>query len=625
MTQERLINSDTKRIRCIAGPGTGKTYALKGRVKRLIENDPLEAEKIFAVTYTRLAAGQLRNDLCNLDVEGSEKIHASTLHSYAFKILQEERAIEESGRVPRVCFESEKQVLKQDLALEFGGVREVNEKMNAFCTMWARLQHEEVGCPISAADQQFNQKYLQWMKFHKGIMVDELISLAVNYLRNNPVNNISNRFNHVIVDEYQDLNKADQTLIELIGKDKNMTIVGDDDQSIYGFRHANPEGIRSWIDDQSEPKEHFDLNVCRRCDGKIISLANSLIANNPNRIGSDLIPQEGRENLGNIDIVQWHTRERETKGIALGIKKIIDNEEVPEGEDLLVLVQRSFFGEKIKDELENLGITDVSLKTKMNWKGKPLGTGIAYATLLEDESDLISIRYLLGSEHGTWNNAKYSILYNYCINHSKNLIDVLSDESKCSELRISQLHDRWNGIKARLSELREKSNEELIDTLFPLANDTERIGDMLKKLNEEGELEEKKIIDVLRDSIINKDDLAEDTKIKIMTLHSAKGLSSHTVIIAGAINGILPSKDLSSGTWANLEEDRRLFFVALTRAKKRLILSSFKKVRKIENMQKNLGLPGYGMWLDTSSSMFFLELGPDKPAVVIGEDWLNTL
>lgn len=626
MSQEELINSDIQRIRCIAGPGTGKTYALKGKVKRIIETDSSEAEKIFAVTYTRLAAGQLKNDLCNLNIENAEKIHASTLHSFAFKILQEERAIHESGRVPRVCFDSERQVLKQDLASEFGGTREVDDKIEAFCAMWARLQHEDAGWPSNEIDLKFNQKYIQWMKFHGGILVDELICLAVNYLRNNPVNDISNRFNYIIVDEYQDLNKADQILIELIGMNKNVTIVGDDDQSIYAFRYAHPEGIRNWLDAQPLPKIHFDLNICRRCDGKIISLANNLIANNPNRIGSSLTPEEGREDSGKVEMVQWPTRNKETKGIALGIKKIIDNNEIPEDQNLLVLTQRSFFGGKIKEELENLGITDVSLKTKINWKGKPLGTSVAYATLLEDESDLISIRYLLGSEHATWYREKYSILYNYCIDHSQNPIEILNNQDKCVELGISPLHNRWNVIKTRLSELRDKSKAELIETLFPLTSDTERVRRLLIELDEAGGLEDKTIIEALRDSIIDKDDITEDAKIKIMTLHGAKGLSSHTVIIAGAVNGILPSKDLASGEWSNLDEDRRLLFVAITRAKERLILSSFKKVSKTESMQKNLGLPvRYQRWLDTRPSMFFLELGPDKPEALVGENWLRSL
>ena len=625
MSQEELISSDTQRIRCIAGPGTGKSYSLKGKVKRLIETNVTEASKIFAVTYTRLAAGELKRDLTSMDVEGSEQIESSTLHSFAYKILQQENAISELGRHPRPCFSSEIKVLENDLAAEFSGVRNVQKKIKALSSMWARLQHESPGYPSDPDDCRFNTKYQEWMKFHKGIMIDELISLAVTYIRNNPVNDITNKFDYIIVDEYQDLNKADQTLINLISDGKCITILGDDDQSIYSFRHAHPTGIRTWLDEQPDPKEQIHINTCRRCDGKIISLSNSLIANNPNRLNNALIPMQGKEELGMIDIVQWPTRGQESKGIAMSIKKILENGEIPEDEGILVLVPRAFFGEKIKEELEALGINDVSLKTKMKWDGNYLGESIAYATLLKDNSDLIAIRYLLGLRHATWYREKYSILYNFCRSNSENPINILNNLAKCQELRITALNDRWNQIQEKLQELSSKNKEELIDILFPLSDDTERIGKILREMYESSDLDDKELIDVLTESVISMDDFSEDTKIKIMTLHGAKGLSSHTVIVAGVVNGILPSKDKNTNQYTNLDEDRRLFYVALTRAKNRLILSSFKKVTSIENSQKNLGLSGYSIWLNTSSSMFFTELGMDTPPVVLGDNWLNTL
>ena len=626
MSQEKLINSDIQRIRCIAGPGTGKSYSLKGKVKRLIETKATKASKIFVVTYTRLAAGELKRDLRGMAVEGSEQIEASTLHSFAFKILQQEDAISELGRHPRPCFSSEIKVMENDLAIEFSGVRNVQKKIKALSSMWARLQHESPGSPSNPDDCRFNIKYNEWMKFHKGIMIDELISLAVTYIQNNPVNDITNKFDYIIVDEYQDLNKADQTLINLISTGKCITILGDDDQSIYSFRHAHPTGIRTWLDEQPNPKEHISINTCRRCDGKIVSVSNNLIANNPNRLNDVLIPMSGKEELGMIDVVQWPTRDQESKGIALGIKKILDCGETPEDEGILVLVPRAFFGEKIKEELEILGISDVSLKTKMKWDEKYIGESIAYATLLKDNSDLIAIRYLLGSKHVTWYRNKYSILYDFCRRNSENPIDILKNVAKCQELKITVLNDRWNQIQEKLQELSSKNKEELIDILFPLSNNaTERIGKILRDLYENGDFNDKELIDILTESVISMDDFSENTKIKIMTLHGAKGLSSHTVIVAGAVNGIIPSKDRNTGQYTNLEEDRRLFYVALTRAKSRLILSSFKKVKSTENSQKKLGLSGNFMWLNTSSSMFFTELGTDKPPVVLGDNWLKTL
>ena len=160
MTQEKIIKSNARRIRCIAGPGTGKTYAIRKRVKRLLEENHSIGPKLFAVTYTRLAAEQLRNELFGIGVIGADRITASTLHSFAFKILQKEGAIKSLGRHPRPCFKTEMKVLHHDLSLDFENVRNVENKINSYASMWAKLQHEEPGWPKNKEDREFNNKYI---------------------------------------------------------------------------------------------------------------------------------------------------------------------------------------------------------------------------------------------------------------------------------------------------------------------------------------------------------------------------------------------------------------------------------------------------------------------------------
>ena len=131
-----------------------------------------------------------------------------------------------------------------------------------------------------------------------------------------------------------------------------MVVVGDDDQSIYSFRHAHPEGIREWYGNQSEEKEDVHLNICRRCDEKILSLANNLIENNSGRNNKeDLRPLDDKRGKGKVEIVQWKTRGKETEGLAKGIKKIVSSGELPDGEEILVLLPRKEFGEELKKEL----------------------------------------------------------------------------------------------------------------------------------------------------------------------------------------------------------------------------------------------------------------------------------
>jgi DNA helicase II / ATP-dependent DNA helicase PcrA len=624
MSQESLINSDATRVRCVAGPGTGKTWSIKKKVMRIFEN-PQDIPKVFAVTYTRLAAEQLKQDLCDPDLEYAGKITASTLHAFAFKILQQEQAIQALGRNSRPCLSTELNVLKHDLAADFNGVKHVREKLNAFSSMWARLQNEEVGWPQNEEDQRFHLAYQKWMKFHKCISIDELIALVVGYLRDNPVNEVSNKYSHIIVDEYQDLNKADQTFIDLVGINSNMLIVGDDDQSIYSFRNANPEGIREWFDIQQEPKEDIQLTECRRCDGKILTLANTLIRNNSGRIRADLVPMAGRENLGEIDIVQWNTRNNETDGLAQGIKKLIECNKVPEGESILVLVPRKEFGIKLKEALDTMGVTDSCLKTSPDWESKVLGEKICLAQLYEDREDLVALRYWLGLKNQNWHREKYRILYEYCLQNLSSPTSVLPNAVLCEQLKIKVLHDRYNELVLILNSLEKKSIDEMLDQLFPLTGETETLGKIIRDIKEDSP-EDFSFRKAIIEAIITHTEESSNAKIQIMTFHGAKGLTSHTVVITGLINGILPTVPNATMTETKkLEEERRLLFVALTRAKNRVILSSFRKATRGENKNLRLGLSGNSHYPETQSSLFLSELGPTRPAVIKGDDWLQSI
>ncbi|MFP4403322.1 MAG: UvrD-helicase domain-containing protein [Candidatus Woesearchaeota archaeon] len=627
MTQEDLINCNAKRIRCIAGPGTGKTWCIQQRVKSLLKNDPTIGSKIFAVTFTRQAAAQLKQDLCNMELEGADSIIASTLHSYAFSILNKESAIQSIGRNPRPCFGFEQFCFLHDMKLKFGNVKLVREKLSAFESMWARLQNETPGWPQDISDKSFNSEYLKWMKFHKCMTVGELIALAVKYLKNNPVNDSTNSFDKIIVDEYQDLNKADQTLIDLLSSESEVMIVGDDDQSIYSFRYAHPEGIREWYDSQqSTPKEDYSLNICRRCDGKIVSLANSLISNNPNRIRGEMSPMPEKNDIGDIEIIQWGTRYKETQGIAQGIKQILDNKNLPKGEEILILVPRRDFGEFIKNNLQKIGINDVQLETKINWKNNNLGEKITLCNLKENIDDLVALRYWLGYGSSDLRTNSYSKLMNYCIEKGTLIKDVLNNNELCKELKINTLKNRWNLLQEELKKIQDLSNKDLIEALFPKHEDTLAIATMLEKVTKKNDVEKLSLQKLLIDFVLSNPEESEtNNRIKIMTYHGAKGLTSHTVIVVGLVNGLLPKNPIptSENERRVLEEERRLMYVSLTRAKKRLILSSFRKVSRTENAQLKLGLTGFSQWLTTHASSFFDELGENRPDPIDGDNWLK--
>lgn len=212
-------------LRVMAGPGTGKSFAMKRRVARLLEGGA-DAKRILAVTFTRNAADSLVKDLGALGIEGCDQISAGTLHAFCFWLQRQQHVFEYLGRVarPLVTFSSsgvlqyEGGVLLDDLigAGSFGHKRDCTKRIRAFEAAWARLQAHVPGWPPDATDKAFHNELLRWLRFHRAMLIGELVPEALRFLRNNPASWVLSAFDHVIVDEYQDLNRAEQELIDLL-------------------------------------------------------------------------------------------------------------------------------------------------------------------------------------------------------------------------------------------------------------------------------------------------------------------------------------------------------------------------------------------------------------------------
>jgi DNA helicase-2/ATP-dependent DNA helicase PcrA len=279
-----IASTNDSPLRVVAGPGTGKSFALKRRVARLLE-EGASPSRILALTFTRNAAASLVDDLSNLGVEGCDRIRAGTLHAYCFSLLSKQEVFDYLNRTPRPLIyfnksgvmQFEGAPLLQDLCAggSFGGKRDCTKRILAFEAAWARLQSDEPGWAMHPTDQLFHEDLVEWLSFHNSILIGELISLALRYLRDNPASPELACFDHVLVDEYQDLNKAEQVLIDLLSGTSTQTLVGDPDQSIYSFRHAHPQGIMTFAD--SHPGTHDEALVeCRRCPSLAVTIADFL-------------------------------------------------------------------------------------------------------------------------------------------------------------------------------------------------------------------------------------------------------------------------------------------------------------------------------------------------------------
>jgi len=211
------------------------------RVTRLLEEGENPA-RILVVTFTRTAAADLKRQLEEVGAPGADLVVASTLHRLCFHILLKQHVLQATQRVPRTLFDFETDYLLADLGPQFGGKRERERRLNAYEAAWARLQHDEIGFVVSDVDREFGESLERWLRFHGAMLVGELVPITLRFFRETPETPEKFAFDHVLVDEYQDLNRADQTIIEMIASEATLTVVGDDNQSIYGFRYAHPEG-----------------------------------------------------------------------------------------------------------------------------------------------------------------------------------------------------------------------------------------------------------------------------------------------------------------------------------------------------------------------------------------------
>ena len=172
------IASDTaRRMRVVAGPGTGKSFALKRRVARLLENGA-NPKRILPVTFTRIAAEDLHRELQSLGVRGCDALDGRTLHSLGMFILMKRNVLQALGRVPRPLNTFELEPLLYDLTSAYGTKRERIKLINAYVAAWARLQSEEPGYTQTDAERNFQTALISWLQYHEAMLIGEIVPLT---------------------------------------------------------------------------------------------------------------------------------------------------------------------------------------------------------------------------------------------------------------------------------------------------------------------------------------------------------------------------------------------------------------------------------------------------------------
>ena len=594
----------------LAGAGSGKTRVLTHRIAYLIEELGVNPWNILAITFTNKAAGEMRQRVDNLVGFGSESIWVSTFHSMCVRILR--RFIDRLGYDSRFTIydtDDQKTLMKAVCKKVDIDTKQFKERMLLSVISSAKnemiLPEEfELNAGGDFAQLKIAKVYREYeaqLKANNALDFDDLLVKTVQLLQTQPDvrENYQERFRYIMVDEYQDTNTVQFKLVSLLaGKYRNLCVVGDDDQSIYKFRGAN---IRNILDFE---KEYPDANVIKleqnyRSTGNILNTANGVISNNKGRKDKTLWTANGEgEKIG---LRQFDTAYDEAEFIAEDIKKEVrdgasynDNAVLYRTNAQSRLLEEKFIAmnipykivgginfyarREIKDILAYLktvdnGQDDLSVRRIINVPKRGIGlTTINRIQEAADERGISFYEALLAPEMipGVGRSASKLDSFTALIEYFKgqaekeSLTDLLNEILDMTGYTQNLEADDEIDAESRLQNI-----EELLNKAAAYEEDCE---DRDEKATLSGFLEEVALVADI-------DSLEEDQDyVVLMTLHSAKGLEFPHVYLAGMEDGLFPSyMTITGDDPEELEEERRLCYVGITRAEQKLTLTCARK------------------------------------------------
>ena len=568
-----IAQSQSTRIAVLAGPGTGKTgYGMMRRAARLLE-DGADPKSVLMLSFTRTAAQDLRDKIGNIGVDGAEQIRSSTLHSFCLQMLNRESILKDLGRSPRILLDHEVRMMLFDVKADLK-YRQAERMLESMVSGWATREAQHPGTTELPHEQAFEKRVMRWLRFHRAMLVGEVIPLTYWYVMMNPEHGSFANIDHLLVDEYQDLNYLEQALVETISSqsDYSICVIGDDDQSIYGFKHAHKDGIVDYFN--RSDVQSISLDTCYRCPPPILDAANALISHSDDRMPRTLhtvLPEQG-----SIALIQWNDIEDEIEGVAAAIVSDIETKRFVAG-DILVLVQRQKIGEAVRRRLVNLGVSAHSYFSQ-----EPLSSPESQRSLallqFATRQDRVALRVLLGLGDNTTRFSAYAKLQTFATAAKVSIHDALEllISGSVPGLNLPKFKELYRSIKTEVELLPLQELDQLIDKLLPDIEETRDLRDVAvaaRLVSQDAE----ELLDIIIRRVTQQDVPENPDFVRVMSLHKSKGLTSRSVFIMALVDGIVPrvfdDGSFDEATQA-LEEQRRLLYVGITRSAEQLVLSN---------------------------------------------------
>ncbi len=616
--QKKAVLHDKGPLLILAGAGSGKTRVLTHRIAYLIEERGVNPWNILAITFTNKAAREMRERVDRIIGTGSEDVWVSTFHSTCVRILRRYADLIGYTRSFTIYDTDDSKTLMRDICKYLNiDTKKMNER--SILSVISKAKDELISPEEfeKNAYGDYNQKkyalaygeYQKRLKASNAMDFDDLICRTVELFQTNTeaLEYYQNRFRYIMVDEYQDTNTAQFRLIHLLSsgfsiygeREYNLCVVGDDDQSIYKFRGANIYNILNF--EQAFPNTLvIKLEENYRSTRSILNTANEVICNNTGRKDKSLWTQN--EDGEPVHYTQFETDFEEADAITSEIKATTENGDATY-KDFAVLYRTNAQSRLFEEKMILKNIPYKIIGGQNFYDRKEIKDILAYLKTINNGLDSIAVRRIINVPRRGIGLTTVDRINDYAVEHELSFYDALLRAQSIPSLgrsasKLTPFISLIEGLKSRVSqegynlgeliddildatgylrELEEEGSEEAQDRIGNINELVNKLTAYTENSPEpptlEGFLEEVALVS----DIDNLDDSNE--KVVLMTLHSAKGLEFPYVYLCGMEEGVFPGymSLYADNPKEEIEEERRLCYVGITRAMKQLSLSAAKQ------------------------------------------------
>ena len=583
----------------LAGAGSGKTKVLTTRIANLI-NSGIYSGNILAITFTNKAAKEMRDRVSNIVDENYAFV--GTFHSFGLRIIRENYeklglsknfTIIDSDDVASVI----KKIMKEfDISTKEYSVSFIRNKISFIKNEMlsdSEIDKYLVSPPEKIAIKVYRE-YENILRRNNAVDFDDLLKRPVELLMNNEdiLDKYQEKYKYILIDEYQDTNEVQYKLVKLLAsKYRNLFVVGDVNQSIYGFRWSNYKNIMNFESDYPEAVS-ITLNQNYRSTNTILNAANSVIKNNLERKEVNLFSAFG--DGVKIKYLRGNDEKDEIKLVIDQIKEMLNNGYTYN--DFAILYRTNFQSRNVEDGILKMNWPYRVVGSYYFYKRKEIKDLLCYLRLISNHKDDVSLERVINVPKRGIGDTSINNLRNVASDANMSLFDCLSKPKElefkklilelsedAKNLDLTELIDRVlekSGMKDELEKEHTLEADIRLENLMEFKSITENYQKETGTVNLEDFLED---ISIVADSA---DHQNLDNALTLMTIHASKGLEFKVVFLIGMEEGIMPHS-MSMNDSSELEEERRLCYVGITRAKERLFITNAKRRMMFGNTNMN--------------------------------------